>query len=441
VIRQHLSRWRQPVVLGLWALGLLALLAGCGGGGSSANSSIAPTTASYPASAAKLTDSNVMAISVESGPGNNVNIPYVTVTVCSPGGTLGSSSCKTIDHVLLDTGSTGLRLFATQLSVAPALTLPPQTVGSNPAISAISECANFLNNNAWGSIKLADVVLGGERATNVPIQLMDANDAHAVNCWNPNTGPSLFVAASDAPKANSQTLSANGILGLSLFTNDGQSYFNCTLPGSACVGFNATKTQQVQNPVGLLGISSSNGVANKNGVIVQLPAIAAQGVGIAPGYLVFGVGTQANNQLGSANVLRVNAFGQFTTVFGVSLPASFIDSGSNGLYFPDASLSTSCSTAASGFYCPPSTRNLTATIQLGGTGGNVNVDFSIANADQLFSNNGISSGNYAFNNLGGKMTSNAFDWGLPFFFGRSVYTVIEGKTVGTMPGPFYAFTN
>ena len=39
------------------------------------------------------------------------------------------------------------------------------------------------------------------------------------------------------------------------------------------------------------------------------------------------------------------------------------------------------------------------------------------------------------------MGSTSFDWGLPFFFGRSVYTVIEGHSVGTTPGPFYAFTN
>jgi hypothetical protein len=64
------------------------------------------------------------------------------------------------------------------------------------------------------------------------------------------------------------------------------------------------------------------------------------------------------------------------------------------------------------------------------------VNFSIANADQLFK-----ASNYAFNNMGGTLDNSSFDWGLPFFFGRSVYTVIEGTTVGTVNGPFYAFTN
>ena len=32
-----------------------------------------------------------------------------------------------------------------------------------------------------------------------------------------------------------------------------------------------------------------------------------------------------------------------------------------------------------------------------------------------------------------------FDWGLPFFYGRSVYTAIEGKTAGSATGPYYAY--
>jgi hypothetical protein len=54
--------------------------------------------------------------------------------------------------------------------------------------------------------------------------------------------------------------------------------------------------------------------------------------------------------------------------------------------------------------------------------------FNIMNADTLFNTN-----NAAFNDLGGDSgTSPAndfFDFGLPFFFGRSVY-------IGMMPGVF-----
>jgi hypothetical protein len=415
----------QAMAIKLLLTWVCLLLVACGGGGGGGGGGDTPAVAvSYPPSAASLTDPNVTQILVARGPNGNVNIPYVTVTVCTP----GSSTCKSVNNVLLDTGSTGLRLFASQVNAAPALTLPAQTIGGS---SAISECANFLNNKAWGSIKLADVVLANERAASVPVQLMDAADAGRVKC----TGAPLIDTTTSTVN-NTQSLSANGILGVGLFTNDRQSYFNCASPGSGCVAISAAASQQVQNPVSLFGV-------NNNGVVVQLPALDPSGAISAPGYLIFGVGTQSNNRLGSANVVPVNGLGFFTTVYrGVTMNRSFMDSGSNGLFFTDPSpqvLAGSCSPAYSDFFCPSGTQNLSASIQLSGTV--ATVGFSIANADTLFA-----TGNkYAFNNLGGTMAGTSFDWGLPFFFGRTVYTVIEGASpnaaTGSLTKPFYAFTN
>jgi hypothetical protein len=33
----------------------------------------------------------------------------------------------------------------------------------------------------------------------------------------------------------------------------------------------------------------------------------------------------------------------------------------------------------------------------------------------------------------------SFDLGLPFFYGRNVYTAIENKTAGSATGPYYAY--
>jgi hypothetical protein len=65
------------------------------------------------------------------------------------------------------------------------------------------------------------------------------------------------------------------------------------------------------------------------------------------------------------------------------------------------------------------------------------VNFSIANAQSLFSaNNG---GNTAFSNLGGTNTG-VFDWGLPFFFGKNVYSAIAGQaTPAATPTPYWAY--
>jgi hypothetical protein len=198
-----------------------------------------------------------------------------------------------------------------------------------------------------------------------------------------------------------------------------------------------TPSQQVQNPVSLFTS------ANNNGVVIHLPSIPATGSSSAQGYLIFGVGTQPNNQLGAAKVVAVNASGFFTTEYrGTTYSSSFLDSGSNGLYFGDPApsvLAGSCQVAQSDFYCPPSTQNLSATIQLPTSQATIN--FSIGNADVLFRQ----SGNFAFSNLGGALGGTYFDWGLPFFFGRSVYTAIEGRAVNTssnvLTGPFNAFTD
>jgi hypothetical protein len=398
----------------LWCLA--AALGGCGGGSNSSVSNTSGTdTSSFPASAASLNDPNVVPIAVESGPGNNVNIPYVSVTVCSP----GTSTCKTIDHILLDTGSTGLRVFASVLNATPALVLPTQRVGSS---STITECAQFLNAVAWGSVQLADVRMGSKVAAAVPVQVLEP--------VLPTALASGTLCGSAPVMAQPSAIGANGVLGLSLFGSDRQRYFNCANPDASCQ-VTVAPGLQVQNPVGLFE-------TDNNGVLVQLPALGSSGARAASGFLVFGVGTQTNNRLGSANVVPVNpTTGFFSTIVkGRQLSRSFMDSGSNGLFFndPDAALSTACRAGFTGFYCPPVAQTFSASILLASSSATVN--FAIDNADRLFQTS-----NYAFNNLGGTLNDTSFDWGLPFFFGRSVFTVIEGHRVGSLSGPFYAFTN
>jgi hypothetical protein len=89
--------------------------------------------------------------------------------------------------------------------------------------------------------------------------------------------------------------------------------------------------------------------------------------------------------------------------------------GSNALYFADANIAA-CTGIGSGFYCPPFTQNLNAVIQ--GTGGASRVvNFQVANAGVLFAGNPSSD---SFANLAGPNPDpTSFDWGLPFFFGRT----------------------
>jgi len=71
---------------------------------------------------------NVQAIVVNAGPANTYfNGAFTSVTVCAP----STSTCQTIDGVLVDTGSSGLRVLSSALTV----TLPQQTDGSGGSIA------------------------------------------------------------------------------------------------------------------------------------------------------------------------------------------------------------------------------------------------------------------------------------------------------------------
>jgi hypothetical protein len=277
-------------------------------------------------------------------------------------------------------------------------------------------------------VKIADVRIAGEQAASVPIQVIGDPAFSAIPFACSSTGPSHNTVP---------TLLANGILGVGTFREDcgaacAQSaspgfYYAC--PSTGCQAIALPLARQVHNPAALFA-------TDNNGVILQLPAIPAAGASTVAGALVFGIGTRANNALGSATVFAVSPdSGTFTTVYqGRVLNRSFVDSGSNGYFFPDSAIPR-CPTNAS-FYCPAATLNLSATIQ--GTNGAVTtIDFAVANTNALLQDNPAAS---AFNNLAGPIAPDtAFDWGLPFFFGRNVFVAFVGANTPAGPGPYIAF--
>jgi len=392
------------------------LMAGCGGGGGSSTTS--PNSGGSGGNGAA---SNVLAITVNDP--SYINKPTVSVTVCTP----GTSNCQTINNILLDTGSYGLRIFKQTLQ---SVSLPQATVGSSP----VAECIAYVDDSGdWGPVQIADVLLGGETASNVPIQVIDAtyfSNALPSTCKSPN------VTSLDQSPSLSHY---NGILGVGLFANDcGQGcassantgvYYSCS--GSSCVGIAVPITSQVQNPVALLK-------QDNNGVIVKLPSVALGGVQSVNGQLILGIDTQSNNSSSGVKAYPADTTnGEFTTTFnGAILSNSFIDSGSNGLFFDaPANLLPPCSTDP-GWYCPQSTQSLTATIT-GATGSpSGQIQFYIGNATSLFNNTSDS----VYAEIGGTVPAGSgFDWGLPFFFGRPVFVGIEGTSSSLGGGPYWAY--
>src|SRR6185437_2870303 len=142
----------------------------------------------------------------------------------------------------------------------------------------------------------------------------------------------------------------------------------------------------------------------------------------------FGIGTESNNAPGSVLTYHADSQGNFTTSFdSQSLTESFIDSGSNGLFFPAPTGLSTCSGSsnAPGWFCPTSTQNYSATNTSATGSPSGAISFQIVNTSNIITN-----GNSVFNDVGADSSttgfSTAFDWGLPFFLGRKVYVGING---------------
>jgi hypothetical protein len=409
---------------------LAMVLSACGGGGTNPAGAAAPASApaSAPVAASappsgtntttesvpQSTTPNVVAVSVAATPTSTFNMLMASVTVCVP----GTSTCATVDNVQVDTGSQGLRLLASALPAGFALPAVSAGSGSSPA----GECAAFGTGYTWGAVRSADVRLAGEVAASLPIQLI----ADPAVPTTPSACQGFGLAM-----INTTALRSNGILGVGPFSadcgaacvNQANSSWYYACPSGNCTASAQPLAQQVSNPV-------ASFATDNNGVVLDLPAVPDTGESAVSGSLIFGIGSQANNGLASATVLRANTVTGFvstTTSDGSVYSQSYLDSGSNGFFFANSTL-TRCGV----WYCPAAPQSLGATIS-GTDGVSAPASLSVANAQTLFA-----SGNWAFDNLAG-YNGNMFGWGLPFFFGRRVYTAIEAQLTPAGTGPYFAF--
>ncbi len=349
------------------------------------------------------------------------NKPCASVTVCTPG-SLGAENCQVINDIILDTGSYGLRIFKQAFTNATLLaSLTQVSAGSG----SLATCVQFGDGSSeWGPVELADVNLGNETAQRVPIQVIDSTFASLPTaCQNADASP--------APAG------FHGILGVGLFAQDCGSfcanpanadnglYYSCS--GSTCAGTSVSVVDQVSNPVALLPAPYNNGV------IVELPSVPSTGSPSVSGILVLGIPT--NNAPSGVTTYKTNLMtGDIVTILnGVSYPG-VIDSGSNGLFFtaPSNGLLPDC-TLHPGWFCPSILTTLSATNENASLSVSSDVFFQIGNFDTL-----TNSSNMVFSNIGAS-TPNMFNWGLPFYLGRSVYVGIAGKNSSLGTGPYFAY--
>jgi hypothetical protein len=410
---------KPAVPLRLPALALPILLGACFGGSGS-------TTAAPPPPIA-----NVVTLTVDGGPAaaaGQLNHLYVSVKVCAAG---SQGACANIDHVLLDTGSVGLRLVGSVLA-AQAVTLTP---AQDPQGQTLEECVAFGGGQTWGPVAFADVSMAGERALKVPVQILDDAASGAPPPTDCGTNGTLI---NDVP-----TLGANGILGLGVFAQDcGPAcvapatplpfYYGCSAAG-ACSAENAALTAQVANVAAMF-------TSDNNGIVVRMPNLVnANGDAVVQGELVFGLSTQSDNALPATGltVLGADGNGDFTATYNGSatvLPA-LIDSGTDHYGFDDPSIAVCPSGEFIGYYCPavPPQNVYAVNTGVGANNATGMINFAILDP------NSFVAGAAAFEGLGGGGGSTRFTWGMPFFYGRTVYFGFDQRVADAYTGPFYAY--
>ncbi|CAB3804809.1 hypothetical protein LMG28614_06084 [Paraburkholderia ultramafica] len=422
--------------LRLAAFVALVTLAACGGGSDSSSDvhwnakpdwPITPNNPNGSGTTAPATGTNIMSVRVDPSSGT-VNSLLASIQVCVPG-TQSPAQCVSVDNMLVDTGSTGVRIMARAIpSLAPLLLTQVGAVDDTSGAFPIAECMPFASGYMWGSVKRADIVMGSKTASNLPIQVISDGAFDTPGDCSAQGGPDLGRIGG-----------INGIIGIDNFTNDSADAIKTAIPGNYyyctaqnnCISTRMLASKEVTNPVSAFA-------ADNNGTVIRLPALAAGGQTSVTGQLVFGVNTQQNNAMpANPTVFAVDKYGTFTTQYqGQVFNRSAIDSGTNSYAFADNAIPSDPNSL---WYVPTSTLQLTATMEAtNGSGTPVQMPFSVGNAYSL-----MATPNAALDNVGsyfaGTANNRMFLWGLPFFYGRSVYTVIGPARIGQRTGPFVAF--
>jgi hypothetical protein len=407
-----------------------------------------------PAATCQMAGPNVVVLNVDGGPVPGHVYPnraYTSIMLCNPG---SYTICQTVDGILVDTGSYGLRILQ---SAIPLLQLPAVT---DQFGNTLENCAAWPDGSfLWGTVSMADIYIGEEAAQGG----LARNPVVQVISSTPTVVPAGCSNGTTASDNTPELLGANGILGIgpeitdctvvgvnycdgSTQSTPPNVYYAC--PSTGCTTADSpvlvNSSLQVSNPISSFG-TDYNGANNNNGAIIQFPAVSDPQPSVT-GTLTFGIATESNNGLGTATVLTLDNNGNFATTLNgpngqLLLTNSFIDSGSDALRFPD---SLPACTVNPGFYCPTSPVTYSAQNQ-GKTQGQSTVNFTVEDADGLLFAFGQDS---VFPKLAGPSQGHGsclqpsvlcvFDWGLPFFYGRKVYLAIDGEPASP-PSPWWAY--
>jgi hypothetical protein len=345
------------------------------------------------------------------------NEPYTNIKICEPNST---TNCQVIDHVIVDSGSDGLRFMEGVIKSSLLKHLP--VVGVKGKI--ITECETYVDSYTYGPLLYADVYFGGKVLKKFPLQL--ASNAYT---------PPAECQDEGGEKTNTAALfGGNGLVGVAFPLTDVTPYYVCESNGSDCADFNYA------------GLPNLVSVFEKdnNGAVITLPSVASRGSSTpVMGSLIFGVGTESNNKppAGTKALKNDLSFGEFDVELGSNKAKAYIDSGTSNLVVNGDWTQCSASTGLQGFFCPSKNEALSMGVSsIGKTTPAYHIGLTIGNANTLLNN-----GDVAYDDIAQYVSSSAsaggdYALGLTAFFGRTMYFVFNGKSSDLGTGPINAMS-
>lgn len=393
------------------------ILTACGGGGSGNNDNNSGSSGSGNTNNTTL---NQIPVTVSTGPQNNyLNGLYGSITLCN-----SSNICTTVNNVIFDTGSVGVRIVKSAL---PNGFLSADSDGNG---GTYSNCGVFASGYTWGDVSSATITLGGLTSSQkVPVHIIGQSNYSVPSSCSSGNGSAMNSVSS---------LGANGIIGIGLFKYDcgstcvnyqTTSYFSCK--NNTCTSTRIPLTSQLLNPVAAMPAPYNNGN------VISLPAIPSTGSKNVNGSIYLGIGNATNNTFSPKAVINTDNNGYINaTMNGKTFSQSFLDSGTSIYGITDSSIPLCSQSGFTDYFCPSSTYSPSIILSNASKTQNSTVTLTIDNAYNL-----IQTGNNAFYNMAFNFSSwsSSVDLGLTFFFGKNVATGIEGTSSNIGSGTYFAF--
>lgn len=410
-------------------IGVAVLLASCGGNDDSSSHVTAATPPVYldNVQPVRIDRPTIQTATTLSQSGDNRLL--TSVTLCSDA---AGTNCQTIDDIVVDTGSVGLKIYDYALSDGGASFADEQDSNNN----RLAMCARYGSGYAWGKMKVVTLRMAGETAKNLPIAVIDGAPTAATDATADQNSIPVPSACSTLNGVAQQRKfrDSNGILGVGTpFSNCADcvvstTYYSCTSANDCTPTFLPTRMQTTQ-PV-------ASFAADNNGLVIKLPAIDNFGTSPVAGQMVFGIGTQPDNQPGVVNAFSLDSTGLGLLTVNGTVSRVLVDSGTDDYVFPSA-----LPVGTNGLYAPPTPTTVSATfsaVDLTGLGLDNQQPINIAIADPT---SALNANAVVIDGIGRPPTSSSSEnlLGLPFFFGKTMYFGLEGRTSPLGIGPLVAF--